>query len=194
MTHRFLTIALLTGWLSTGFAIAPAQASKYVQDGFSEGKSLNGNYFSIYLENGVNMQDLAMRIATPASLKAIIRQPYVDVQADDLPSQFDLLFLAVSEIMDIRLKTFKVDVKICKNAESLRNVSERIFGTAIQTGGFFVVPYNTLYVDAENVSIYILGHELSHAIQSHYFVVPPPEKIQEVLAGFVEYELRKRVG
>jgi hypothetical protein len=39
----------------------------------------------------------------------------------------------------------------------------------------------------------VLGHEIAHAIMSHYFVVLPSEKIQEVLAGFVEYQLRKNV-
>ena len=50
---------------------------------------------------------------------------------------------------------------------------------------------NTIYVDSENININIFGHELSHAIQSHYFVVPTSNKMQEILAGYVEYQLRK---
>jgi len=37
-------------------------------------------------------------------------------------------------------------------------------------------------------------HEIAHAVISHYFIVPPPAKIQEVLAGYVEYDLRKSTG
>lgn len=32
---------------------------------------------------------------------------------------------------------------------------------------------------------------MGHALMSHYFVVQPSVKIQEVLAGYVEYQLRK---
>ena len=66
-----------------------------------------------------------------------------------------------------------------------------LFGQEVQPGGFYVSSIDTLYVDAEYVNIHILGHELSHAIQVHYFVVPPPAKIQEILAGYVEYQFRK---
>jgi len=39
--------------------------------------------------------------------------------------------------------------------------------------------------------ILFLGHEIGHAVISNYFVVQPPIRIQEVLAGYVEYQLRK---
>jgi hypothetical protein len=38
----------------------------------------------------------------------------------------------------------------------------------------------------------MLGHEIAHAIISSFFIVPPPEKIQEVLAGYVDYSLLKK--
>ena len=37
----------------------------------------------------------------------------------------------------------------------------------------------------------VLGHEIGHAVISHYFVVLPSVKVQEVLAVYVEYQLRK---
>ena len=93
--------------------------------------------------------------------------------------------------MDIRLKKFHSEVKICQDAASLSLVAANLFGRSIQSRAFYVVALDTLYVDAETVNLHVLGHELSHAVQAKYFVVPPPEKIQEILAGFVEYELRK---
>ena len=50
---------------------------------------------------------------------------------------------------------------------------------------------NTIYASAENFKIGVIGHEIAHAVISHYFVVQPSVKIQEVLAGYVEYQLRK---
>ena len=105
----------------------------------------------------------------------------------------DLWFSVVSEILDARMKQFESSVKVSESADGLSEVSKRLFGRSIKTGGFYVVALDSLYIDSENVSIYILGHELAHAVISKYFVVPPPERIQEVLAGYVEYELRKYV-
>jgi len=161
-------------------------------DGFEAAKNIESRYFNIFVENGVDTQELAARLTVPSSIAAIMREPAAfSPNSYDVGDQVDLLFLAVSEIMDIKLTNFKCNVKICKNASSLSGVADRLFDKQLQTGGFYVVALDTLYVDAENITINILGHELSHAVQSHYFVIPPPTKIQEVLAGYVEYELRK---
>jgi hypothetical protein len=53
---------------------------------------------------------------------------------------------------------------------------------------------NTIYVSLKDVSLGMLAHEVAHAIISSYFVVAPPEKVQEVLAGYVEYSIRKKLG
>lgn len=158
-------------------------------DGFQAAKTVESRYFKIYIESGVDLDRLAMEFSVPASIKAIIKEPVSDSYS--MPNQLDLLYLAVSEIMDIRLKNFKCKLKICKDASGLSGVADRLFGQEIQTGGFYVCAIDTLYIDAQNVNIHILAHELSHAIQTHYFIVPPPPTVQEVLAGYVEYQLRK---
>ena len=39
-----------------------------------------------------------------------------------------------------------------------------------------------------------IAHEIAHAIINHYFVVPPSVKMQEILSGYVEYSLNKKVA
>lgn len=177
--------------IAGGFISPEACAGSSVRDGFSASRVLHSQYFTIYVEEGGDLQSLAMKLAVPPSVKAIIKNPLPFSDASDFSYQLDTLFLAVSEIMEIHLKKFKGQIKICKNAESLSRVASNLFGSPIQPRAFYVVALDILYVDAESVTLNVLGHELSHAIQTHYFVVPTPEKIQEVLAGFVEYELRK---
>jgi len=161
------------------------------KDGFITARTLESRYFTILVEGGVNTQKLAMMLSVPPSIRAIVRDPIPYATSYELTDQLDIFFLAVSEIMDVRLKDFKCKIKICKDASSLSAVAGSLFGIELTPGGFYVVAVDTLYIDAENVNLNIFGHELSHAIQCHYFVVPPPERLQEVLAGFVEYQLRK---
>jgi len=160
-------------------------------DGFEASSRFESRYFTVLTQDGADLQGLAARVSVPASIRAIIREPVSSYDFYSLKDQLDLMFLAVSEIMDIRLKNFECKVKICRNAAALTEAAKAVYGRAVKTGGFYVADTNTLYIDAENADMAILGHELSHAVQVQYFVVPPPATVQEVLSGFVEYQLRK---
>lgn len=48
-----------------------------------------------------------------------------------------------------------------------------------------------IYVSLTDMTAGMLGYEIAHAIISHYFVVPPPARVQDVLCGYVEYSLQK---
>ena len=188
--HRLYIIAL-----STIFIFCPIYSgvlfAGVINDGFDTDRMIESRYFTIFIEDDVDLYELTASLTLPPNIKAIIRKPVTFSEYPTISDQFDISFLAVSEIMDIHLRKFGCKVKICRDSQRLSEIADRLFGTKMQTGGFYVASINTLYIDAESVDIYILGHELSHAVQCHYFVVPPPVKIQEILSGYVEYELRK---
>ena len=168
-----------------------AWSGEFVNDGFRAAGKTKSDYFTVYIESGVDSDILSERLSVPASLTSIIRRPISLAGHDNLAGKLDLLFMVVSEIMDIRLKRFSCDIKVCRDEKSLSAIAKQLFGKDIKTAGFYVSAINTIYIDAKNINIHILGHELSHAVQVQYFVVPPPVTIQEVLAGYVEYQLRK---
>ena len=186
------TVAVISAALVCAALVPAVSFADMAGDaGIQGSRKMEGRYFKVYVEDGVDAADLSMRIAVPPAINALITEPALSQDPSDLTRQLDLLFLAVSEIMDIRLKDFKIKIMICRDARSLEGVFSKYFGGDLKTSGFYAVSLDMMYVDAENVDIHVLGHELSHAIQAHYFVVPPPAKIQEVLAGYVEYQLRK---
>jgi len=189
MQNRFfLVTAFFLGVILTDIPPATASAVK-VNDGFKAARRIQSRYFDICIESGVDEDSLAMRLSVPASIRTIVRKAVST--SYDVPSQMDMLYLAVSEILDIHLTDFTCTVKICRDRKSLSRIAMNLFGQRMSAGGFYIATIDTLYVDAENVSLNILGHEMGHAIQTHYFVVPPPVKVQEVLSGYVEYQLRK---
>ena len=190
MRLRLVALLAILG-IGGSLSAAAYAGSPEAKDGFDVNEIRHSHYFTIYVEEGTDLNDLAVKLAVPPSIKAIIRDIPSSSGGFSFEDQMDILFLAVSEIMDIRLKKFHGEVKICKDAASLSRVATNLFGRSIQPRAFYVVGLDTLYVDADTVTLNVLGHELSHAVQTHYFVVAPPEKIQEVLAGFVEYQLRK---
>lgn len=191
---RLRVLVLLAILWGVGVSSLSHAAIDVREEGYSANQIIHSRYFTIYIEEGADLEEVARKLAVPASIRAVIKNQPSFSNSLQFQDQLDTLFLAVSEIMDLRLKKFHSEIKICKDAASLSQVAMNLFGRPIQPRAFYVVALDTLYVDAESVTMNVLGHELSHAVQSHYFVVPPPEKIQEVLAGFVEYELRKYTG
>jgi len=44
----------------------------------------------------------------------------------------------------------------------------------------------TIYVSLESITDRILAHEIAHVIINAYFGTPPPERMQEILAQYVD--------
>ena len=98
----------------------------------------------------------------------------------------------VSGILDMLPYGMKTSVKICRNVEDLRGLYTGMFASDLgNQKSFYVYQTGTMYVSEDNFKREIIGHEMAHAIISHYFVVPAPVKIQEVLAMYVEFNLRR---
>lgn len=162
-----------------------------VNDGFRSHDKFETEHFSVEMEKDVVLDDLHVNLAVPESIRMIIKEPLVFDDPYSLEAELDTLFWAVSEIMDIYLPDFKVDVKVCADIERIKDITGRLFGRSRTAPGFYVSELNTIYVSSEDISLHVFGHELAHALQCNYFVVPPPEKLQEVLSGYVEYQFRK---
>ena len=103
----------------------------------------------------------------------------------------DVLFTQVCDTLDMQLYSFQGKIKICLDRERLSQIYDDLFRKELQASSFYIYSLNTIYISADSFKREILGHEMAHAIISHYFVVQPSVKIQEVLAGYVEYQLRR---
>ena len=95
------------------------------------------------------------------------------------------------QTLDMNLYSLQGNLKICNDRNHLNNVYDSIFGRKLQASSFYIDEYNTIYISADDFTKEILGHEIAHMIISHYFVVQPPQKVAEILSGYVEYRLRK---
>lgn len=54
---------------------------------------------------------------------------------------------------------------------------------------FYSHKRRTIYVSLEKLSAGVLAHEIAHAIINVYFDIPPPERMQEILAQYVDRHL-----
>ena len=105
----------------------------------------------------------------------------------------EVLFARASDVLDMHIYSLKANIKIFASQQDLTDFYNNLFHARIPcTGfGFYLDDDRSIYISAERFHREILGHEMGHAIMSRYFVVQPSVRIQEVLAGYIEYQLRK---
>jgi hypothetical protein len=132
-------------------------------------------YFSVKLDDGVKQDELIF---------ALNGLPSVQVDAGSfslspLANVLDTLYLDVSDELDIHIYDFKVNMEVKHN---------------LQGKAYYDWQKNTLFVGVDSMRVGVLAHELAHAIILRYFVVPPPEKLQEMMCGYVEYQINKKVN
>jgi hypothetical protein len=165
-----------------------------LEDGFNYDKKIEGKYITVYCAPGLDVPHLMSQLNIHPSdqiLAGQSRKPEGH-SSEALAPMLDTLFLKVSNILDMHLYSLRTDLKICNTNEELSDIYRRLFNASL--GGrrsFYVYDLNSIYVSADAFQPGIIGHEMSHAIIGHYFGIPAPVKVQEVLAMYVEYTLKK---
>ncbi len=155
---------------------------------------VEGKYFSLYAARSLNLS----RVLTKVNFNYLLHDDSFGGKTADassmLASTLDALYSEVSDILDIHMYTFHGSIRIVADKDALNAFFRQSYGVDFRDPSVYVHEKNTIYISLADLTIGMLGHEIAHAIMSHYFVVPPPTKVQEVLAGYVEYNLRKTRG
>ncbi len=162
-----------------------------VEDGFGSAKKIEGKYFTVYYSPQIEIPSLLQKLNITSSDNLMVGRPIN--QELGLAEMLDVLFLRAGDILDMHLYSFHGTIKISKDSFQMNNIYNYLFRKNETPRSFYVYDLNTIYTSAENFTRDIIGHEIAHAVISHYFVVQPSVKVQEVLAMYVEYQL-KRAG
>lgn len=148
-------------------------------------------FFDVETADDVSLQVIYEELLTVADDPNMAAFPVAENFEDKVLQRFDNLFYVVSDIMDVHLRQARFKIVIFKTDDEVALQVEEIIAKRVESPSFYYRDENTIYISEQSFRAGILGHELGHAIISHYFVVPPPEKMQEVLCGYVEYTLLK---
>ena len=96
-------------------------------------------------------------------------------------------------MLDIKPSRFDCEIVIVRNIGRLKKLANVKYGVDIPAvPSFYEKNSKTLYIVESHYNRYVIAHELTHAIINQYFVVDMPERMQEVLAGYVEYKMRNK--
>ena len=137
-------------------------------------------YFNIYLHDGIDVVSLLNKLNANyfLGLKAAFSTGQGDRGGDTgelLGRALDALYLQTSDILDIHMYSFNIDLEIVPDKGALSQILQPFFNKSVNIPSFYFYDKNRIYISAQDLNAGMLSHEIAHAITSHYFVVPPPQ-------------------
>jgi hypothetical protein len=162
-------------------------AKPFNADGFTAAKRLETSYFTVFMAPGVDeamlMKGLDVRLPSERPDQAAVHS---------LGAMLDGFYEWASNVLEMQVAGYHGQIKVVQNERRLQDIFLRLYGIKSPPyKGFYVPEERTLYVAAPDFTKEVMAHELGHVVVSNYFVVQPSEKAAEVLAGYVEFQLRK---
>lgn len=156
-------------------------------------RKFDAKYCTLYLNEGANPyridRDLNVHKIRVYSNPRIYKP--TDKVIESLISKIDLIFSRVSEILDMKPDTNNVSIKFVRTKQELSDEYEKIFGEGRPLKAFYVRRLNTIFMSEQTASEDVLAHEIAHAIIDNYFVILPPQRVQEILSTYVDKELKR---
>jgi hypothetical protein len=154
-----------------------------------------GKFFSVYAKGNLDISAVLSKLNfyNIRDTDNFSDESYPDAKSG-LARTIDGIYLEVSDALDIHMYDFHGTIKIVPDKNYIAEIFQGYSGQAFLERSFYFHEKNTIYVSYADLTLGMLAHEMAHAIISHYFVVAPSPKVQEILSGYVEYSLRKAKG
>ncbi len=158
-------------------------------------ETIETKYFSVSICDSCNLSTFAEKI----NAKELFRLDALSKNSSDIRSVIkegiDSLFLEVCDALNITLKSYRGSLVVYPDVVEVSKAASgnsQIIEASLPS--LYIPSINTIYISFNDATAGMLAHEMAHAVISTYFVVAPPTKVQEILAGYVEYSIRKRMG
>jgi hypothetical protein len=185
---KLIRVSLIVGLLFFNASLAFAQGRRTPLLTRSE-------YFVVYGQDEVDLYTLLTKL----DFNYLLQLESLEVPADPnlqdvLAKTMDALYAQVSDILNINVYSFHGTVKFLRDRRQVEGEYYRIYRTDFKEPAFYHHDRDTIYISYADLTLGMLGRAIAEAILSHYFVVPPTEKVREVLSGYVEYSLREASG
>ncbi len=98
----------------------------------------------------------------------------------------------VSKLLDMYPSDFHFTINLYSNNRDIERSFHELGGLRALEGApiaFYAHKRKTIYVSIDKLTPGVLAHEIAHAIINVYFETPPPERMQEILAQYVDKHL-----
>lgn len=154
---------------------------------------IEGSFVTIYIDPDIDprgaarMLDVDFARQDPVERDLFLNKGISDTER--LLNKTEIIFRRARKVLNMFPANLHVTVKIYADRKELQRRYHDIFAEWEDYKSFYIFKYNTVYISGKTLDSHILAHEFGHAISDHYFIVQPPPKIKELLAGYVDLHL-----
>lgn len=149
---------------------------------------IDARYCTIWLHPEVNAEDVSDRVSTWRVRPQV--KAAGEAEEEKLAAKCDTLFRKAQEVLDMYPPGVHVTVRVAREREAVSQAHAARYGFGTQAVAVYVFENNTIYTSKKDVSESVLIHEMAHCIIDHYFRMRPPRKIEEMLAIYVDEQMR----
>lgn len=100
------------------------------------------------------------------------------------------LVYRVKQILGIYPPDLRFNINIYRTYSELTEAFRGMGLTGDVPVAFYSHKYRTIYLSVEKLNDSILAHEIAHAVINSYFIPLPSTQVQEILAHYVEKNLK----
>jgi hypothetical protein len=118
---------------------------------------------------------------------------YTSRGLDDNPlnvkTRVDEIMEKVRATLDMYPADFHISIQLYPDYQSIEAIFRQFTHTGQVPLAFYANRTKSIYVNAGSITDGVLAHEMAHAVINFYFEVPPPAKMQEILAQYVDLHI-----
>ncbi|MHB8766018.1 MAG: hypothetical protein ACYDA8_17010 [Deferrisomatales bacterium] len=109
--------------------------------------------------------------------------------AEEIAGKIDGIVEKVQSILEMAPKALHVRLALLPTRREVQAAYRERFDRSADHLAFYLPAEKTVFLSVEDVTLPVFAHELAHAVIDHYFDVPPPVKIHELLAQYVVLQI-----
>ncbi len=113
----------------------------------------------------------------------------LDENPSNVKTRVDEIIEKVQATLDMYPPDLRISIMLYPDYKSIQKIF-RSFSLAKNIPlAFYSHKTKSIYVDVSSITDGVLAHEMAHAVINFYFPVPPPVKMQEILAQYVDLHI-----
>jgi hypothetical protein len=101
----------------------------------------------------------------------------------------DKIVETVCSLLDMHPLKLNFTISLCKTHAEVAAAYKALGMTGAAPVAFYSHGSRTIFVATDDITDRILAHEIAHAVICAYFLAPPPIRMQEILAQYVDKNL-----
>ncbi len=153
-------------------------------------KEATSRYFTLIYTSQHQLIEFNDKIGLESKVRAHRDQKKGVTLEDEVILKLDTIMEKAEIALDMFPDGLHVRVILLETADILTQEFNVKYGKNVEYIAYYSPAEDTIYLAVSEASLTVIVHEIGHAIVERYFEVRPPYKIHELLAQFVEKQIK----